>query len=878
MFSRFRFWFLNTVRRTRFERGVDDEIAAHVQLRADDLERSGTARADAERQARIEFGGVQAHKEDIRRAVGLGFLDGLTGDLRYVARSVRRHLALSASIVATLALTIGISTGVFTLLEAVALRPRIDRDRGSFFRVRVAYATDADRFPKFGPVTLPDYLAYRARAKSAAAMTAYARFGAALDASDGLNTRILAVTCDFFSVYVPQRPLLGRPLQQADCDHAEPVIVLSEPAWRQRYAADPAIVGRTVRVNNRPVTVVGVLPTYAGQAERGQAWVPYTMIAGLGLGVDLASHPEAPALAIAGLAAPRRSRADVAAEITLAAAQQDRLAPGRRSQPLVTDGSMIAEPGSRVRVTGAVAAIMAVLGFVVLIACTNVATLLLARAEVRRREVAIRMAIGASRSRLFRLLLAETTALAALAGIISIWFAYRVPAALIFMLSGQTFEFSVDPDWRVFAWLAFVTLFVGVAAGLSPARQALGLSVVESLKSGGGGAARDRAPVYRRLIASQVALSFVLLCGAVLFHRASRRMETVDVGHATRDVVSVQLFDRDPSNPHLASALRETVRPLLLAVPGVQRVVFATTLPSMMQRARTGVPADGPRVTASAVQVSGGFFEALGIRIASGRALGDEETPCTSGGCPVVVSRELARRAFGARDPLGAALHGDSGVVMQVVGVAADVRSGSGMDGTLPILYQPWEPQRGRYSAYARVVGNPSIATAAISAAMRDALPDISVAAQTVESLGAEDVQFFHQLASLIALLAAVAVGLAMIGLYGVVAFSAKRRTSEIGLRIALGATASDIYKVVARGYTPSILLGLVAGVIISAPGALVIVRLFDSADQFPILDHTSPLSFALAVAVMLTVSVLAVAGPARRAAKADPLTALRTD
>jgi hypothetical protein len=370
----------------------------------------------------------------------------------------------------------------------------------------------------------------------------------------------------------------------------------------------------------------------------------------------------------------------------------------------------------------------------------------------------------------------------------------------------------------------------------------------------------------------------VLLAGAYLFHGAHRRMETVNVGHATRDLMRVSLFDREMSNRTVESALRPIVRPRLLAVPGVQRVAFASVLPSLPPPPTFGISLDGVRHTASAIEVSADFFETLGMAIVRGRALGDAETTCRSGGCPVVVSQELSRRLFGPRDPVGATLRGDSGVVMHVVGVAADVTTSSGMDGPLPIIYEPWDPDRGHYTAFVRVVGKPAEIAGAIGATVRGAVPDVSVGVQTVQAIIDEDVQLFKQLALLIGVLAAIAVALAMIGVYGVVSFSVKRRTKELGVRIALGATSRDIYKVVARGYARPIITGIIAGLAIAVPAAIFVQQSVGGRGRLPILDHGRPLSFAVAALTMVVVTVLAIVGPARRAGATDPLGALRME
>jgi hypothetical protein len=336
MVAQLRSWLAGILRRDQFEQDLDDEMELHIALRAGDLERAGLPRREAERQARVEFGGVQDSKESVRGAHGLSAFDGLVQDLRFVARSLRRNLLLSLAVIATLSLTIGMTTGVFTLLEAVTLRPRIDHDQSAFFRLYVAYHTDGDRFPKPGAATFADFVAYRAAAGSARAMTAYFKVAAPLDGAQLVNSRLLAVTCDFFSVYTPPRPILGRPLQPADCERAETAIVLGEAIWRNRFGADPSIVGKTVRINDRAVTVVGVLPMYDGQFDRVEGWMPFSLPSSLGLGLDVRADPTLAVLSIDGLLQRARTRRSLSAELAAAASQQDRVYPKRTSSILVT--------------------------------------------------------------------------------------------------------------------------------------------------------------------------------------------------------------------------------------------------------------------------------------------------------------------------------------------------------------------------------------------------------------------------------------------------------------------------------------------------------------------------------------------------------------
>jgi len=383
--------------------------------------------------------------------------------------------------------------------------------------------------------------------------------------------------------------------------------------------------------------------------------------------------------------------------------------------------------------------------------------------------------------------------------------------------------------------------------------------------------------VYGRLITVQLALSFVLLAGAYLFFRSYQRLANLDVGHATRDLMTVSLSDRDRARPQVGGSLRTTVRSRLLAVPGVQRVAFANALPSSGQPAIQGVTANGVRQPASEIETSAAFFETAGIKLVRGQSYGDAEPACASGGCSVVLSQEMARQLFGRRDPLGATVRTDSGAVMRVVGVAADVSNANGTPGPLPIIYEPWEPapQRPGYIALVRFSGKQVEISAAVATAMRQTLPDASVGVQSVQALIDRSTEIQQQLATIISTFAVLAMVLAMIGIHGVVSFSVRRQTKELGVRIALGATSRDIYVAVARGYAKPIVAGMVGGMLIAVPTAVFVQR---GLTMLPILDRGSPASFVVAALAMLTVIVLAIAGPARRAGVINPLTALRAE
>src|SRR5262245_40087379 len=454
-------------------------------------------------------------------------------DLRFSVRSLRRHALLSTVVIATLTLGVGFSAGVFTLINANYLRARVDKDYDSFAQVYSVYTQDPTRSGRTGRTTLEDYLAFRDRAKSLGKLAAYARIEAPLEIDDPAETYALLVTSNFFSLYDLERPIMGRLLEPADCSEARPVVVLSDRLWRDRFASDSQIIGKVIHFNGQPVTVVGVAPEFAGMVDHSKAWLPYTLETYLKLGANLLKPGEAAWLNVVGRLNPGFSHEQAAAELRLLASQQDRLHPGRNSTHIVTDGSWVQAPELRNRMIWIVALIMGILTILVFIICTNVTTLLLARAAARRQEIAVRLALGAGRMRLVRMLMTETLLLASIAGLASLYFTYHLPGVLMIWISegnpDLSIDFSLAPDWRVFGYLMMVTLFAATLAGLAPALQSLKVNLSDALKGrqsthGGGSWLRGI------LIGAQVALSFVLLFGAWLAVRNVQKMSGANPG------------------------------------------------------------------------------------------------------------------------------------------------------------------------------------------------------------------------------------------------------------------------------------------------------------------------------------------------------------
>ena len=890
----------NLFRKTQADQELKEEVDAYLEMLIEMKIGQGVDPAEARRQALIEMGGAEQVKEQVRE-VRMGYqLEIIWQDVRYAVRSLRKHALLSIVVIATLTIGIGLGAGVFTLINSDLFRAKIDKDQASYVEVYSAYTKDPARAGSAGGTTLEDYLAFRDRARSLRDVAAWAQVGGTLGDEDAPGARALFVTCNFFALYNPEQPLLGRLLQPADCATANPVVVVSERLWRSRFAADPQIVGKVTRYNDEPVTIVGVTPNFAGQIDGANAWLPYT------LQTSLVQRPgEVGWLNVGARLQSGFSRGEVAAELALLASQQDRLHPERKTTHIVTDGSQLQRPDFRFNQMWDVFFILGALTCVVFITCANVTTLLLSRAAARHQEIAVRLTLGAGRLRLLRMFLVETLLLAAAAGVASLYVVYHAPGLLPDWLFPSPLDRPPDswfqPDWRVFTYLAVISLMAGLLAGLAPALQSLKVNLSESLKGRQplSGVARSGDWLRSLLVGAQLALSMAVLVGVILIVRAYQQMSAGARGFETRQVILMDARQRGMAQ--MGNAWPDFYRTLaerLEALPGVQSVAFTDlpptggTQPSDVQI--PGQPARQVRIG----RISPEFFATLGIPIVKGRALRESDLPCVIScssnsscivtGCSVVVSEELARQFWPNANPLGQTLQrrytffNPSGQISQwgsleVVGVARDIstqRVGGPDD---PTIYTPLFPQvpTGLYSALLRFTGDDTALERAIIGATRALSPELRAEARTIQSRIEERLYGFRRFGAIVALLGAIAVGLAVLGIYGVVSFDVSRRTKEMGIRLALGARQRDIYGAVLGASGRPVAVGLLVGLALALVGTSALARILSKSI---VMNTHDPLAFVAAAALLAAVALGAVLGPARRATRVDPLMVLRDE
>jgi len=810
-------------------------------------------------------------------------MNGLWQDLRYGARSLRKHALLSTVVIATLTLGVGFSAGIFTLINALFLRAHVDKDHKSYAQVFSVYIQDPTRPGLPGSMTLEDYLAFRDRSKSLGKLAAHARIEAPLENDDPAEVRALLVTSNFFSLYDLERPIMGRLLEPEDCSETRPVVVLSDRLWRDRFASDPQVIGKVIHYNGQPVTVVGIAPEFAGMVDHAKAWFPYTLETYLKLGANLLKPGEVAWLNVAGRLNPGFSREEAAAELRVLASQQDRLHPGRNSTHVVTDGSFIQTPGLRNKGIWIVGLITGVLTILVLVICTNVTTLLLARAASRRQEIAVRLALGAGRMRLIRMLMTETLLLASIAGLASLYFTYQLPGALMNWLSDNGADnlyadFSLAPDWGVFGYLMLVTLFAATLAGLAPTFQSLKVNLSDSLK-GRQSMLGGYSWLRGILIGAQVALSFVLLFGAWLAVRHVRKMSDANPGFETRHVLFAQMYVRDRSAEQRSwPARRRMITGRLEALPGVQSVAYASgRLFDNRNMFDIQVPGQATR-HAAMNWVSPNFFDTLGIPIVSGRAFGDGDPSCGIGGCPVVVSQKFAGEFWPNADPLGKTFRDFHGNALEVIGIARDVLTQRLDAPDDPVIYAKWNPNNRPevHQLFVRFSGDEAATTRAVSGAIHEMAPDISVRMKTIQAVIDGLIELIERLGLLVTLLGVIAVALTVIGIYGIVSFAVAQHTREIGIRIALGAEKTHIYSAILRSSGRPVALGLLIGLGMSVAAASALSQIIRNG-PYAVNIH-EPINYAITAFLLATVALAAMMVPARRATKVDPVIALRSE
>ncbi|HEY0701335.1 MAG TPA: ABC transporter permease [Candidatus Acidoferrales bacterium] len=869
---RLRKWFLRfagVFNKNRDDRDLAEEFESHLQLHIDDNLQSGMSPAEARRQALLKFGGVESAKEAYRDRRGLPFLEIAVQDFRFAFRSLRKNSGFAAVAVLTLALGIGANTAIFTVVNSVLLRP-------------LPYAAPENLLTLNFNQSLPDLEDIRARARSFDSIGANAT--QSLDytgGSDPIQIHAILSDAQLFTT-LGARPLLGRLIAPGEDQYGSArVVLLSHAFWTQCFAADPAAIGKFIPLSGSLYQIIGVMP-----ADFWLQGKPADVYASLRVVYPAAARERGVHFMNTYLRLkPRVTVAQAQSEmagIDQALAQQYPAHDAgrvRRLIPLLQ--SIVGDSRPTLLI------LLSAVGLVLLISCVNFASLLLARAASRHREIVIRSSLGAGTVRLIGQMLAESLLLSLLGGAAGLLLAAWGIKLLLWLKPENLPRLATTQiDGRVLAFTFFISLFTGIVFGLIPAIHASRLDLNSGLKeagrSGAGGTTSLR--LRRLLVVTELSLAIVLLIGAGLLLRSFARLASVPPGVAPENIVTMRVelpatrYEKTPPQLRFRTALLESLN----ALPAVQAAMISElpmggeTVSHDLAIASQPSTKPGDEPEAEARSVLGDYFQIMGVPILQGRTFDSGDR--TDSPAVAVVNQTFARRFFPNQNPVGQRIgwaHDDPPNWKIIIGVAGDVKHFGLDQPEKPAVYDLYSQNGESWKRWMTLVlrspRDPADVIAAAKTqiwALDKSLPPTDVRTMdAVISLSTAPQKFNL---TLLAIFAAIALALAAIGVFGVVSYSVTQRTQEFGIRLALGAQRADIFRLT---FGEAARLA-VAGSVIGLAGAAVVTR-FMSTLLFGVSPH-DPLTFIFVAAFLLAVAAAACIIPARRAVQVDPITALR--
>jgi predicted permease len=901
---------LSLLRRRRHEREMEEAMRFHLEMQIEQNLEGGMEPENARYAAERQFGNQTWLKEVSREMWSVRFFETLMQDLRYGVRMLVKNPGFTTIAVLTLALGIGANTVVFSIINAVLFRPRPVAEPE---RLVELYSGDA-RNP-YGGAAYQDYLSFRDQGEVFSGLAAYRPGRYKLGGEDGVEPVIGEVVSGNYFDVIGVKAFRGRTFlpEEDRTPGSHPVVVIGHDLWRRRFGADPALIGKTIEINNQALTVIGIAPPeYTGMIRvlAAEVWVPVMMIPRLEPADDMSllNNRGFDWLFIVGRLKPEATLEQARARFDLISGQLREAYPEfwrkraesgatlEKSVTILPESETRIPPGEGVGAYAFIAVVLTIINMVMLIACLNLANLLLARATARGKEMAVRLALGAARWRIVRQLLTESvalTALAAAAGVLLAMWLMNALAASLPAFQGIRFVIDLQMDWRVLLYTLAFSFLVGLLFGLAPALQASRPYVIENLKDGANvfAGARRQSRLRNGLIIAQVALSVVLLAGAGLVLRTLRNLNPINQGFDSLNLVVApirleeRLYDRARSQDFYRR-LAERTR----ALPGVRAVVFADRLPvvRLLGRARSPVgiegyqPSPGEDMTLETNTIGPGYLTAMNIPITQGRDFDErdrEDAPCVA-----VVNEALARRYFAGGQALGKHLIRSAGKrpeqLCEIVGVVRDDRFQSLR--TEPLPWYAFALSQSHSTSATMLVhteGAPHNLVLPVRRAIQALDQNILVGGVLTLNDSFSPLRYVYRLFGLLVggcgLLAII---LAVIGIYGMVAYAVSRRTREIGIRMALGADKQKILRLVMRQGMILVVYGLSAGL----PLALALTQVLTSSIfEIPILigvNATDPLTYGSTALLLVVVALLACYLPARRATKVDPMVALRIE
>jgi len=864
----------NLFRRDKLNEELKEELQFHLDARTRDNLRAGMQAGAARQDAARRFGNATVASERAHEMNIVLSIENVGRDLRYALRSLRKSPGFSVVAMLTLALGFGANTAVFTVVNGVLFRPLPFPDAGRLFLI--SYQSKQGMFEFRPGLYDTDYLAYKRVNRSFDQIATFNEDSTTLTGTgDAARVPTAMVTASFFPV-LQVNPAMGRNfIEEEEQPGKNRVALISDKLWRSRLGADPGILGKTITLDGATYSVVGVMPASFAFPHDAGLWLP------LNVGGD--PH-NTYTRAVIGRLRPSVSQQQAQAELEAFAKH---LPPG----PGASAESMVAEvlPMNDLlvqKIRKSLLIFMGAVAFVLLIACANVANLLLMRGTARQREIAVRTALGASRRRVMRQLLTESTLLSLGGSIAGILVALAgVPALLaIAPAAGVPRIEEIHIDARVLAFTILLGACMGILFGLAPALQATGHSVRAFLGLGGPTLTARRQRVRSALVVAEIALALVLLTGAGLMLKSFMLMRTVDPGFRTGNILTMTVDLPDASYPTAAAiqAFDADVLVKLKTLPGVVSAGAVNFMPLQPFLVQGDFHLDGGRklprdYTVAKPAVSADYFRVMGIRFLKGREFTDQDNTAAQG--VAIVSQSVARTLWPGEDPIGQRLTMEDEPKpkdwLTVVGVVDDVRQQSLAEKPLPAIYQPYEQVTRSFflshmSFVVRTAENPLAVAAGMRAALHGVDKNQPVAIAPLTDLAdASTAETWFQ-ARLISTFSLLALILAAIGIYGVLAYAVTERTREIGIRMALGAKKRDITGMLLKRTLALIMCGVVLG----GCGALVLTRVL-ARFLFEVKPN-DPLTFLSVAAILAATGIVAGLLPAQRATRVDPVVALR--
>jgi putative ABC transport system permease protein len=873
--------------RSQVEREMDAELRSHLQIRADDLQRQGFSRDEAERQARVEFGGYERYKEECREALGSRLLGELIADVRYGVRQLRRSPGFTAVAIITLALGVGANTAIFSVVDAILLRPLPYRDPGRLIYISEFWPHESN----VKTVPSPDFANWSEHGRLFDGLAAYGG-GAELNLTsteEPERVQGARVTADFFTVLGIQ-PFMGRSfLREEDRPGGRKVVLLSCELWQRRFGADAKIVGSTIQLDGEPYTVVGITPAgfrFPDDDFRAQVFLPM-LVARVADWRSPSPDPSKFRL-LRTLARPRPG-------VTLDQARDELIALVRSEAEIEPPQFKRMRAGMDVRLIPlperlaaparpTLLILLSSVALLLVMSCVNVAGMQLARGAARQRELAVRAALGASRLRIAAQLLAENLVLIIGAAGVALLIGFTGLRALKALAPSQIPHLETARlDSIVLLFTLVVATLTGLLSGLAPAMLGSRVDLNEVIKGGGArtGSAREQHRLRSIMVTAEVALALVLLVGSGLLTRSLIHLISVNPGFSTHNLLAlrVSLSEKSYPKPEQRIAFLSELLARVRALPGARAAGAGSGLPTLGWWSLAGTDIEGQpemppglRPDIATDMVSTDYFQTLGIPLLAGRGFNAQDRPNTTQ--VAIVNQAFVREYFSGQNPIGKHVgrRTPPGAWREIVGVVGNVRQLGPSHDESPAIYISYQQEpSGDVNLVLRTARDPLALVAAVKAAVQAVDP-----AQPVYDIATMDERLSDSIAPqrfnalLVGAFALAALGLAGIGLYGVLAFSVAQRTSEIGVRMALGARSGEVLKLVVGEGLRLCGLGVGFGLAASAP----LTHLLRGA-LFGV-SPSDPVTLVVASTALLLVAVMACYIPARHATAIDPMVALR--